>query len=260
MRSAGTAAIAILMLQLSVAQAETLLLTPLNDSSIFSGGDNAGSGRDVIYVGRNNGGSLRRGLIQFDIAGSLPAGATITGAALVFHQDNDRSNTVGLHRITADWGKVLVGSGGSGGGGGQGEEPVDGVVTWNYRFYDEEFIDGEPWITPGGDFVSAASAIQSFAPTAADPAQNSYTWSGHGMVDDLQHWLDNPAENFGWMMVGIESGNTLARLYSSESSVAEYRPELTVEYAIVPEPSGLVLVWGGVVACRIHSRVRTMRA
>lgn len=244
MRIASTTVLAILVFQLGSVQAEIISLTPLNDSSIYSDSDNAGSGKDVIHVGRNNSGALKRGLIEFDIAGSLPANAIINDASLVFHQDNDRSNTISLHRITADWGTVIVGSGGSGGGGGQGDPPVAGVVTWNYRIYDDQ-----PWTNSGGDFVPTASASQDVDPTSTDPAQNYYAWVGPGLVSDLQYWLNNPTENFGWMMVGIESGNTLVRLYSSESSVSDYVPELTIDYTTVPEPHTLMLVMGGLIAC-----------
>ena len=36
-------------------------------------------------------------------------------------------------------------------------------------------------------------------------AIGQYTWSSAQMVADVQGWLDNPASNFGWLMLGDES-------------------------------------------------------
>ena len=44
--------------------------------------NNSGGGAAGIFSGTNNTPSKRRGLIAFNIAGSVPAGATITGVEL----------------------------------------------------------------------------------------------------------------------------------------------------------------------------------
>ena len=53
--------------------------------------------------------------------------------------------------------------------------------------------------TQGGDFSATVSASQSVG------AIGQYTWSSAQMVADVQSWLDNPASNFGWLVLGDES-------------------------------------------------------
>ena len=51
------------------------------------------------------------------------------------------------------------------------------------------------------------------------------------MVSDVQQWLDNPATNFGWIMLGNESaGQTAQRFGGQHAAAPEMPPELTVQY------------------------------
>lgn len=49
----------------------------------------------------------RRGLIAFDIAGSVPAGATINSVSLMLNMSRTTSGpqNVGLHQVLSDWGE-----------------------------------------------------------------------------------------------------------------------------------------------------------
>ena len=63
-----------------------------------------------IFVGRTNQPSnlsIRRGLVAFDVAVQLPTGATIVSATLTIRDvaDANGDRTVGLHRVSADWGE-----------------------------------------------------------------------------------------------------------------------------------------------------------
>lgn len=62
----------------------------------------------------------------------------------------------------------------------------------------------------------------------------SYTWSStSALVADIQNWLDNPDSNFGWLVLGDETGNrTTKRLDSRENESEENRPVLTIKYPI----------------------------
>lgn len=52
------------------------------------------------------------------------------------------------------------------------------------------------------------------------------------MVSDVQDWLDNPANNFGWLIKGQESvGQTAKRFDSRENPTAANRPLLTIYYS-----------------------------
>src|SRR3990172_8140426 len=62
------------------------------------------------------------------------------------------------------------------------------------------------------------------------------------MVADVQDWLDNPAANFGWIVMGNEGTvETAKRFDSKENTTAGNRPSLTITYTppttATPTPS-----------------------
>ncbi len=76
------------------------------------------------------------------------------------------------------------------------------------------------------------------------------TWSTPQMALDVQAWLDDPASNFGWIMVGIEDALSKRSFASFEHpgdpfTGEPWRPTLTIEYSldsnVVPEPGTLAL-------------------
>ena len=79
------------------------------DHSIFqSAVSNSAGGSAGIFSGANANGSPRRGLVAFDVAGSVPAGSLIIGTQLTMYLGNAGSalpQPIGLHRLTADWGE-----------------------------------------------------------------------------------------------------------------------------------------------------------
>ena len=80
------------------------------------------------------------------------------------------------------------------------------------------------WGTPGGDFSPDASAAVTVA------GIGSYTWeSTSQLVADVQSWLDDPAANFGWLVLGDESKSKTTKRFNSKDN-ADNRPMLAVEY------------------------------
>ena len=127
-----------------------------------------------------------------------------------------------LHRLLSDWGEG--GSDASGEEGG-GARATTGDATWLHTFFDTAM-----WANPGGDFSATVSA------SAPVGATSTYTWSSPQMGADVQAWLDQPASNFGWLLLGNESQDqTTKRFDSRENAVAGNRPRLDVIYA-PPEP------------------------
>ena len=125
---------------------------------------------------------------------------------------------VGLHLVLADW---QEGAADASGNEGSGADADQGDVTWTQRLF--KSLD---WDTPGGDFTPDASAAVTVA------GIGSYTWqSTTQLVADVQGWLDDPAANFGWLILGDESNlQTAKRFASKENPDEEFRPALTVEY------------------------------
>jgi len=220
----------VLTLTASITRAqEEVDLNPIRDNTLYeheSGelSNGAGEGLFVGRVGPGRGGTIRRAVIAFDVAGAVPEGATVSDVVLTLFMSmtssGDQSTTV--HRITSDWGEGTsdATSSGGGGGGGVGTESTAGDATWIHTFY-----DGEMWETPGGDFVETESA------TLLVGAVGEYTFTSDEMVADVQQWLDDPSSNFGWIFIGNEASNSTSKRFDSrENPVEENRPRLTVTY------------------------------
>jgi hypothetical protein len=206
-----------------VALADTVTLGASKDNTLFestSGNVSNGSGQ-YFFAGRTNqgSGSLRRGLIAFDIAASVPAGATITNVTLRLNNSRTISaeEDVALHRVLADWGEGISDALDQEGIGAPAQA---GDATWLHRFF-----PGTRWASAGGDFDPSASAVTEVGGTGP------YAWTSPQMAADVQSWLDDPATNFGWLLLGHEAIlGTAKRFDSRESPTAELRPQLDIEF------------------------------
>src|SRR5262249_48727134 len=87
------------------AWADTVTLVSSRDASIYQGNTSNGNGAgQAMFAGKNGQGNPARALIGFDIAGSLPAGSTVTGAQLTLVLDRSGSSEskarqLELHRL-----------------------------------------------------------------------------------------------------------------------------------------------------------------
>jgi hypothetical protein len=202
-------------------------IPPFKDNTMFEeSGDLSNGAIAYVFAGQTQGlsGSAvsRRALLAFAISDSILAGAVIDSVQLTMHVSKVRTTTLratSLHRVTADWGE---GTSNSGGGGGGGTTATTNDATWVYRFWNTV-----SWTTPGGDFNAGASATTSIG------GNGFYTWKSAQMATDVQGWLDTPANNFGWVMIGVETtAGTAKRFDSRESGTAADRPNLKVFYTI----------------------------
>ena len=204
------------------AQGETVVLPALQDATLIESPDGSlanGSG-EVLFSGRTgqSTASVRRALLLFDVAGSLPDAAQVTGAwlELSLTPSNAQPVTLGLHPVTAPWGE-----GASAASGGGGAPATPGDSTWVHRYYDTE-----AWANPGGDFAPAPSAM------ALVEDAGPYTWGPTpALLADVQGWLDAPASNHGWILIGGEDAPSTAKRFDSrESADPMARPRLVLEY------------------------------
>ncbi|NNL56638.1 MAG: DNRLRE domain-containing protein, partial [Pseudomonadales bacterium] len=209
--------------------AATENLNPLKDNSIYSGSsyeNNSCGAGPGLFSGRTDNADLRRALLKFDIAAVVPAGSTIDSVSLtlqVSRSQDSQDATMTLHPLTRDWGEGNVDCS-TAGGGGEGLPAGSGDATW----LDAEFGTTN-WSSNGADFTLAASG------TAAVPAGNNTlgTWDSvaagnSAMVSDVQSWLDNPATNHGWIVVGDETRNKSARRFDSREGAPQ--PVLEVNF------------------------------
>ncbi len=188
-----------------------------SDSGSFSNGSGA-----AFFAGNNNHGEARRGLLAFDLAGTVPAGARLESVTLTLNLSRTLPGTqaVSLHRVLADWGEGMSNATGEEGG---GAAAASGDATWLHTFFNTQ-----RWASAGGDFAATPSATQSVA------GLGQYTWgSTPEMVADVQSWLDAPAGNFGWLLLGNEQANGTAKRFDTrENPVIANRPVLTVTYTV----------------------------
>jgi spore coat protein A len=220
----------------TLAVADSVTLGPVKDNTLYEPiqadgyADVSDGVGPTMFTGRvkdakNQAGqvALRRAVLEFDVAGNVPAGATIDSVQLTLYCDKVGTNTaynVTLHRVTSEWGEGTSNTGNSQQG--RGEPATTNDATWRHTFYSTQL-----WSTPGGDYSLTASATRSVGNTG------SYTWgSTSGMVSDVQAWLNTPSQNHGWIVLSNESGTlqTTKRFATRENGTVNNRPKLVVNY------------------------------
>ncbi|MFN0160440.1 MAG: DNRLRE domain-containing protein [Burkholderiales bacterium] len=230
-------AASVALIRPALAAPATLGVTASQDTSIFFGTPAAptlsdGSG-DNLWLSVTAEGLGRRLLVKFDVS-AIPTGATIRSVTLSLYQSRSRDNhDVTVHRLLASWGEGASNAGSAG----TGAPAAAGDATWVNRFH-----PATAWTTPGGDFDPASSAV-----TLVGPPDLFYSWAaavpeGGGpiprLVSDVQAWVNAPASNHGWILIGKETGSQNAKRFQSRNnSLAENRPRLTVVYD-PPPPAG----------------------
>src|SRR5947207_778513 len=207
-----------------LAKANIISITPSKDNTLYefdaAEGDHSNGAGFHFFAGENGMGELRRGVLAFDIAGTIPAGSTITAVSLTMNMSMTPAGalTVELHKLLADWGE---GTSHAPMGEGDGAPATPNDATWRHRFFDTIF-----WTMQGGDFSATVTANQSVG------GVGQYTWSSAQMIADVQSWLDNPASNFGWLVLGDETAIATAKRFDTRESASP--PVLAITYV----PSG----------------------
>ena len=205
----------------NLASAGIVNINPSKDNTLYEydplDGDRSNALGFHFFAGETGMNELRRGVLAFDIAGNIPFGSTITAVSLSINMSRTPTNTayvMELHRLLADWGE---GTSVAPGEEGDGAPATPNDATWRHRFFDTIF-----WSAQGGDFSATVSASQLVGPVG------QYTWSSAQMVADVQAWLDNPASNFGWLVLGDETAIATAKRFDTRESTSP--PMLTIEF------------------------------
>ncbi len=214
--------------------AETVYLTPSADTTLLQAFPSNNFGGQLYFnSGTTQTYTRNRGLLKFDIAAHLPANAKITLASLTLEvtgatveTDHDTPSTFELRRMLRDWGE----------GNKSGQPPSLGApattneANWVYRFA----FTTNTWSSPGGasgvDFSTVASGEQYVYAPMFFPI--STFDSNPQMIADVQSWLNQPTNNFGWMLLTqIEGTNFTARRFGSRENTNR-APILEVNYFI----------------------------
>jgi len=243
MRSSARSLRSILLLSLplvaSLAHADSVALLPIKDNTLYEPiqkdalEERSNGAGETMFVGRvkdalNASGqvAVRRAVLAFDVAGSVPPGSTVTSVQLDLRCTKAKQSTafgVSLHALQNDWGEGTSNTGNPQQG--RGEPATTGDATWYHTFYPTLL-----WTDPsgGGDFDPTPSA------TIGVGAAGDYTWgSTAAMVSDVQDWLDTPAQSFGWIVIGDETQNETAKAFATREnndSGGTYKPQLLVQF------------------------------
>ncbi len=207
------------------ARGDIVTLTPVEDATIsefsleatFGGVNTIISGADgpEQFALRN------RALLKFNFVPSIPSNAIVTSANLTLtlvKTPRPDSLWFSLHKVLLDW--------------------SESAVTWTNRL-----SVSSPWNTPGGaaplDYSS--SITQSNLIIAATVPANFTFASNPAMVADVQNWVSNPANNFGWILVCESEDNERTKRFFASSeyttnSIPTNRPTLDVQFTL-PFPS-----------------------
>jgi spore coat protein A len=234
-QASGFAAVSALVILASSARADVVTIGASKDNTLYEPiqqdgyADVSDGAGPTMFAGKvkdalNQAGqvAVRRAVIEFDVAGSIPPGSTIDSVQLTLFCDKVGQNAnfnVTLHRALSEWGEGTSNTGNSQQG--RGEPATTNDATWRHTFYSSQF-----WSVVGGDHAPTASATKAVGPTG------SYTWgSTSGMVADVQTWLDDDSQNHGWIVRSSESViQTTKRFATSENATVNNRPKLVINY------------------------------
>ena len=172
---------------------------PTADSSMKQDIPATNFGGDTFIEIRGYQGSWdRRGIIRFDLDGVT----TFDRAYLFLYYyftSGPNTLTVGAHRIdpARDW--------------------VESEVTWN------RYRAGNDWTAGGGDFDGTPVDTQTLGPFTGD-----FGWYSWDVTTDVDYFLANPSENFGWVIKIVNEtsywGDT--RYFYSKEDPGSYTPYL----------------------------------
>jgi hypothetical protein len=212
------------------AMAETVSIEASQDNTLYEDSQGTlsnGAGR-FLFAGKTINFGVRRAVLAFKDLGTVPAGASISSVKLHLYvsKENAPETTVRVLRVGSDWGE---GNSDADSAEGQGAQAAAGDATWKHTFF-----DNMTWTTPGGDFTGVASAQIEVDMVGAYTVEST-----SGLVADVQHWLDNPGENYGWILIADENNTSARRFNSREHVTPERRPTLEIEYTITTAPAPL---------------------
>lgn len=207
--------------------AGTVTLVPDKDNTLYSesGATSNGAG-EYVFTGRTAIGGRRRALLHFDVASAIPAGSTITSVTLTLNLSQTISGPqpTQLRRVLADWGE---GTSDAPNQEGTGTGATPGDATWTDRFFGTS-----QWTSVGGDFASQSSAT-----IDVDQFQ-LYTWGPtQALANDVQLWLNDPSQNFGWLVLGNEAASGSAKRFDSREHLGGQGPVLTIDFSPPCVPS-----------------------
>ncbi|MHB8520670.1 MAG: DNRLRE domain-containing protein [Limisphaerales bacterium] len=210
------------------ATTNTMTLPSVADTSLFENTPDGNlGGLDSIPVGTTKQLKRSRGLFKFNVTG-IPSNAVITSVAFTLHVVQDPptpvNSTFDLHRVSQPWGEGQELSDR------RGSPASTGEATWNARLF-PAILWSQPGAAAPADFVSSVSAA-----TLIKGAGNYTFASTANLIGDVQFWVNNPTNNFGWILISEseDAAETARRIATREVSTPGSKPALVVQFILPP--------------------------
>jgi len=203
--------------------ADSIAVNPAADTTLFETTPDGNLGKvTTVVAGTTAKGKKSRALLRFDFAGKIPAGSIVTHVQLTLKlvdvpQGGGVGSGFGLQRMLQSWGEGAKTAG-------TGAPASPGEATWKMRF-----APGTAWSVPGASSPTDYLAQESVSKSVT--GGGTYTFaSTTNLVADVQFWLDQPTNNFGWIMIShSESTAATARRFASRED-SRNAPALTVVF------------------------------
>lgn len=203
-------------------RADVVTLDASEDTTIYSNlPGNSGGGHNFGISGFANNGNERRMLVQFDLA-SISPGSTINNVSLDLNviQANSGGGNFQLFRVDTQWGEGTQ-------TGNQGSAAAAGDATWNQA--QAGSVDWAGGVAGGSFFAPLLDQI-----TINSTGIATFN-SSSNFVSAVQDIVDNPSQNFGFIIVGTDANSAL-RFGSIEG---DQPASLDVDFTAVPEPASI---------------------
>ena len=157
---------------------------------------------------RVKGSDIQATLIRFDLEGRLPPDANVTDAELVFFVEVPafqvaRALDVSAFRVLREW--------------------EESQASWDY-------VDSAGRIPWGAAGCDAPGTDRSDIPDDTITLFHTAVYRGFNVAQSVRHWLEHPAENFGWLIQGVSASTGVYGFDSSRSSEPAQRPILRIDY------------------------------
>jgi Bacterial Ig domain/PA14 domain/Secretion system C-terminal sorting domain len=200
----------------------TINLRAIKDNTIYQRNTSNSNGAGEYFIAGTTGSPyFNHALIQFPVTDSIPRNAMITSVTLTLHLAGTSGNSgpygIEMHRLLQDWSE---GTSNAGTQAGQGAPASPNDATWLHQFFPSQF-----WTNAGGTYDTTVSSIQTV------DGIGFYSWTGSGLVADVQRWVSNNSSNFGWLLKSNELRTFQAKKFDSrENIVIANRPALQITY------------------------------
>lgn len=200
----------------------------------------------------------RRSLLRFNVGALSGQYSSINSVTVVLTTSanftsgtasTEGANTVNMFSVSSANAGWAPGTGSTGGT--FGAEDYN-ASTWNLRQQGTVTAGtGTAWAgslglgTAGTDYVNTILASQSFTNGLGAGVTFSFTVTGSAATALINDWVDGTNEGLFFQAASETLGTANRISFASAEGSASYRPQLLIDYNVVPEPGRALLVMAG---------------